>query len=412
MRLWEPILGEELAPKARTVLQAIERKVTMQLDANEHLGLYHGMAGQLLFLAEYGTASERLEAHVEKLISLVADRPDLNGGLFNGLSGIGLALVLLDKRLRILDGEFLDALAEFVRRFAKQDISQSNYDLLHGYLGECYFLLESGAAGGLNKDLYRSAIANLQAISVEDGSGLGWVNPIDKERFYPGSVYKADLVECCNLGMAHGSPGIILVLVEMMSLLADNELETLVGSALEFLFQRESEEDSIAHGFYYRGYSGKAGQKNRGPLLAWCYSDLGISMAYFKLWEITKDEMFFRRASRLARLSADRRDENTRVLCSGICHGAAGVAHMFNKIYQITKEERYKTAANYWFGVLFDKFLLNANPDRLIEVVNRRYDGFEYHSDNGIIEGLSGVGLALHSALSDTPPLWDKIFLI
>lgn len=96
---------------------------------------------------------------------------------------------------------------------------------------------------------------------------------------------------------------------------------------------------------------------------------------------------------------------------AGICHGSAGLAHIFNRFFQATGDSLFKEAAIFWIR----------------QTLSQRgrtgvggYNGMRWLNDNGhvrwkynrgILTGAAGVGLVLASALSAVEPEWDRLFL-
>ncbi len=98
--------------------------------------------------------------------------------------------------------------------------------------------------------------------------------------------------------------------------------------------------------------------------------------------------------------------EKAFVIDSGFCHGSVGVAHIFNRVYQLTKITKFKDAASFWYKetLNFAKF-------------NNGYAGYMAYKDNwqpdlGLIQGVAGIGLSLMSATSTLAPKWDECFLL
>ena len=94
-------------------------------------------------------------------------------------------------------------------------------------------------------------------------------------------------------------------------------------------------------------------------------------------------------------LADSRRSFNeTEVEEAGICHGGAGLVHLYNRMYQATGDERLKTTCKTWIQHTLD--LWERQP----------------LSDDGLLTGAAGVGLALLGTVSQTPPLWDRPLLL
>jgi hypothetical protein len=95
-----------------------------------------------------------------------------------------------------------------------------------------------------------------------------------------------------------------------------------------------------------------------------------------------------------------------------LCHGAAGVAHTYARIYQQDKDPCYRDIALEFYarslgmrqpGTGIGGFSTLAwAPDR------HTY----WESDPSFLSGAVGVALALISAISPIPPTWDRLLLL
>jgi hypothetical protein len=56
-----------------------------------------------------------------------------------------------------------------------------------------------------------------------------------------------------------------------------------------------------------------------------------------------------REAIEIARRGAKREPETAGVKDAGVCHRAAGLGHIFNRVFQATGEGVFREAADYWF---------------------------------------------------------------
>jgi len=127
---------------------------------------------------------------------------------------------------------------------------------------------------------------------------------------------------------------------------------------------------------------------------------------------MSRDKALIERAKKIADSCREITFENTPSMGSGLCHGASGIAYMFNKIYQFTKLERYKEASIYWYTVLFDEFVDQSGT--LIQVLDfdKVIMGKKVSKDCGFLEGLAGIGLSVMSAISYEKTEWDKLLLL
>lgn len=91
---------------------------------------------------------------------------------------------------------------------------------------------------------------------------------------------------------------------------------------------------------------------------------------------------------------------------AGFCHGYVGVAHIFNRVYQLTKIVKFKDAASFWYKetLSFAKF-------------NNGYAGYMTYKNGwqlelGLIQGFAGIGLSLISVTSSQASKWDECLLL
>jgi lantibiotic biosynthesis protein len=408
---WKPLLEGEQGENARRMLEAMAEKVARQVSGQEEINLMTGMSGQLLFLSHCLPRGFDLERSCEDLLDRIAADKTIKGSFMNGLAGIGFVLKMVNEKHGIFDEEIIHQFYEYVRIFAKENIYSGEFDFMRGYLGECYFLLEEENSQA-NFDLFGMAVHTLRKLAIPQSQGVGWISATELRLIFPESDFSVKKKDC-NLGMSHGSPGIILVLVKLAARYPGLELSSLISGALSCMQREGSEENRLANGYYYSIYAGESGKQYKGQL-SWCYSDLSICLMYFKLWEISGEQDLWERANKIALSCADKRLEHMPGMNSGLCHGAAGIGHMFNKVYQRTGNTIYKDAARYWYSILFAEFVADRDEGDLIRFsdFNRKAGKREVVENNGFLQGLSGVGLSVLSALSEEEPVWDKVLLL
>jgi len=144
---------------------------------------------------------------------------------------------------------------------------------------------------------------------------------------------------------------------------------------------------------------------------AWCYGDPGIAAALLCTARSVGEAAWEREAHAIARRAADRPADQAGVRDAGLCHGAAGLGHVFNRLFQATRDERLGEAARFWLV-------------RALEMRKKRggVAGYTAHraSDSppdgglsrGVLEGAAGIALALLAAVSPIEPEWDRMLLL
>jgi lantibiotic modifying enzyme len=94
----------------------------------------------------------------------------------------------------------------------------------------------------------------------------------------------------------------------------------------------------------------------------------------------------------------------------GFCHGSSGIAHIYNRLYQATEINIFKDAAIYWLHDTLDKAKFIDGIAGYKTWHTPKYGGWIMHT--GLLEGVSGIGLVLLSAVGDIEPKWDECLLL
>jgi hypothetical protein len=161
------------------------------------------------------------------------------------------------------------------------------------------------------------------------------------------------------------------------------------------------------------GFAAFAGpqEEPKPARLAWCYGDPGVAVALLQTARCVEEPAWERAARMTARRAAQRPAEQAGVVDAGLCHGAAGLGHLFNRLYQATGEPTLGEAARFWFG----RTLQMHRPERGIggyEAWRGGDDGeLIWIADAGLLTGAAGIALALLAAITSIEPAWDRMLL-
>ncbi len=111
--------------------------------------------------------------------------------------------------------------------------------------------------------------------------------------------------------------------------------------------------------------------------------------------------------------SAARPESTALIRDAGLCHGAAGLGHLFNRLYQSTGEERFAGAARFWFERTL-RFQQRGEGVAGFQAweVNPETKVPGWRPEAGFLEGATGIGLALLGAISGVEPAWDRVLLL
>jgi hypothetical protein len=147
--------------------------------------------------------------------------------------------------------------------------------------------------------------------------------------------------------------------------------------------------------------------------LAWCYGDAGVASALMVAARCVKEAEWEREALVIARRGAVRNAETAGVKDGALCHGSAGLAHIFNRLFQATGEEQFLKAARYWVA---QTLALRRSGEGIggFSAYRPATNSLEEYWDNevGILEGGAGIALALLAAATDVEPAWDHMLLV
>jgi len=114
----------------------------------------------------------------------------------------------------------------------------------------------------------------------------------------------------------------------------------------------------------------------------------------------------------IAAHAASAAPEEAGVQGMGLCHGALGLAHLYNRIYQAGGEELFADAARLWYRLGLEMH----KPAGKDDGIEARVAGQDWRSlwaaDAGFLTGAAGIGLALLAAVTSVEPEWDRLLLV
>jgi hypothetical protein len=150
-----------------------------------------------------------------------------------------------------------------------------------------------------------------------------------------------------------------------------------------------------------------------GPCrIAWCVGDTSIAAALLGAGTQFNREDWCSTAGELALAATARSLAFSGVVDAGLCHGAAGLGHLFNRLFQATGEERFAASAREWFRYALD-MPAHANSVAGFSTWNHSDAlGWHWYADRGFLTGAAGIGLALMAAVGSPEPRWDRVILL
>ena len=249
-------------------------------------------------------------------------------------------------------------------------------------------------------------IEHLGSVAEQTDREITWHTPPEllpdwQRHACPGGYY--------NLGVAHGVPGVIHFLSEATTAGVEHKAaEELLDGAVDWLLSQQRPAGSAS---CFSSWLGPGPSTDSRPV--WCYGDLGILAVLFQVARRRERDDLRRFARDLLDHCLDRRPEDSGVVDAPLCHGAAGVAHIFNRFYQAEADPRCRDAALMWFDRALAMrqptggaggFLAATRPDPEKPTI--------WEASPAFLDGAIGVALALLSAVTPTEPSWDRLLLV
>jgi hypothetical protein len=155
-----------------------------------------------------------------------------------------------------------------------------------------------------------------------------------------------------------------------------------------------------------------AGKSREPSRTAWCYGDPGVAAALHLAAHVVGDERWKAEAVAVSLEVARRPAELCGVNDAALCHGAAGLAHILNRLSFATGEATLEDAARAWFARTLDM----RTPGQGVGGYRSWRSGRDVSSGwidhPGLLAGAAGVGLALLAATGSVEPSWDRCMLL
>ena len=376
----------------------------MQQEEEKSFGLYSGKFGWLLFMLYYAqyTKNEKYisftENCAEKLIQEFVGK-EKQHTFCSGLSGIMYLFEFLREK-EIIDLDISEAqvfLNDYVVFYMRQNIQDRYYDFMHGALGVGLYFLKKKT----NPEYIHELIDFLyQTAEVDPQSNIyKWESVLDHED---------KKIPVYNLSLCHGISSIIIFLSRVVKsgIYSEKTQEMLTG-AVNFLLSQQN--DFVQIGSFFPNTVSKNAQETVSKSrLAWCYGDLGIGVALWQAGNATGQLEWKEKGLELLLQSTCRLTfRETTVFDAGICHGSAGIAMIFRRMFFQTQRDEFKESVPYWIKktLSFSSF-----EDGLAGYKTRVKDDWE--CDDSLLTGISGIGLVLLSYIDKNPHEWDEMFLL
>ena len=409
---WRPILDGALRERAFEVVHAIADSLRgSYLDRVQYASLGGGHAGLAILYAyldlaqpeeDYDETAVQFLQRAINALSASAMWPSLYGGF----TGIAWAVEHLKGRLIDPEDEGTnEEIDEALKEYVSHSPWNDDYDLINGLVGFGVYALERKPASASAIACLERIVERLNETAERNADGVTWLTR-------PYLLSEWERKQCpdgyYNLGLAHGVPGVVALLGGVCAAgVAVEQARSLLDGAVVWLL-RQRRGDGALSSFSHR----TAEIEEDDCRLAWCYGDAGVAAALLVAARCVNEEEWEREALAIATRAAAREPESAGVKDAGLCHGAAGLGHIFNRLFQATGEEVFREAARYWFERTIE-MKLTGQGIAGFSVFMPGEDGTERWVDEpGLLMGAAGIALALLAAVTDIEPQWDRMLLV
>lgn len=278
-------------------------------------------------------------------------------------------------------------------------LAEGHYDFLHGAIGIAYHLLYSRGNKGAYKTFFTNFFSVLESIGKYN-DGLLFFPDYDRSK-------KQIMPDKINFGLAHGIPSIIKFCVQcykqnVCAVQAKNISYQLIEILKKFV-----NKDRFVYSF--PTYISLDGDYTEDSRLAWCYGDLGVAIILYQAAVVFDDIALNDFAQQVLLHTTTIKNKITACINDAdVCHGAAGVAYIYYKMWHYTKNSAYKEACDYWMNETLN---MATYSDGLAG-----YKSFlpylkSYKNSYTLLDGACGIGLVMLSYLTEDFS-WDYCLML
>lgn len=407
---WIAILSGEVAERAEHAVLVIAQEMRGRGPGNGEpsattASLAQGTAGQAVFFHQLAATlggqreSAVAEALLESAVATMASVP-MSASLYQGFTGIAWAVEHLESASA--DGDRNAEIDALLLDLVSRRPWPTTLDLVDGLMGIAVYALER-LRGPAAAALIAAIVEHLQEAAEAVPGGLTWkFRPPRDEGSWP----------LHDFGLAHGVAGILTVLAALHAAARPpSAAAELLERGVSWLLAQEVAVTAPDRLSRFPGllYADRPAAPSR---LAWCYGDLAVAVAVFAAAQACERDDWQRRALDIAAQAARRSFSSSKVKDTGLCHGAFGVAHLFNRLGQASGDERLTDAALRWYR---EGFALYRPGEALAGFpawwVERAGTG-RWAPDASLLTGAAGTALALLAGLTSAEPAWDRLLLL
>lgn len=393
-------MREEIKSRQETIAADVRAYLAQHKD-EVYWGLGAGRTGILLYLFyaykhELITGFEQFEEETLALSNVGLNEIGCSYGA--GKAGLNWFYQVMFNQ-GLLDQEDVDLLCfddEYLESFAYSALQGGNYDFLYGSTGAAAYLLFR--YGQEKEAFFIKLMAAFNTLVMQYKGAVPAYN-LSENRLVP---------EMVNLGLAHGLPAILKFCILCYNRSVCREESRAL--ALQLIAYLRAQVNTDTRECYFPSVVEEgAVSDEKLSRLGWCYGDLGIAYVLYQAALTFADEELRTFALTVLEHSTQRRhNEQTLVHDAGFCHGSAGIAHFYNRLWLETEMPVFREATDYWMQqtLAYAKYEDGAGGYKKWDGASRSWE-----RDYSLLEGAAGIGLVMISYLTGDCS-WDYSLML
>jgi lantibiotic modifying enzyme len=412
------------------IIDSIYLGIVSGYRTSTDISILTGSSGKILFLGYlyHSTKNKEVLSGLEEIISYTIDLINDNdlcqrdftyGG---GITGFYWVVNhLYRKNLLFEDSATLKNILnketeERIVESLQMDFLLSRYDPLYGYIGKGLYFL-SKPESTFSKSVIESILRVLSRDKVKvDQERITWV---DFRLRYENDHAENERFVLGNCGQAHGITGIISFLCTVIEKCRSKRLKNIAAGLLRpataWLLSQEIPPAERDLYFFPQSVNLLDGsyRASRFSRLGWCYGDHVIAYTLYRVAAALNEEKYQFKADEITLSScriplersgvtdqADQKQFNPT-----ICHGAAGIAHIYERIYQYNTTPQVAEACQFWNDITRNYTERYLKTGQLLSLSDNSQEAFD------LLYGYAGIGLYLIAGVYSNYG-WDSCILL
>lgn len=374
--------------------------------SKKDISLFKGKWGALFFLFYYEKFCDQTKNKATDYLELLysnLDTQTINLTYCNGLSGPYWLLNHLNK-YDFLDINIAEIIPDFITTAIEQSencLHKSDFDFLHGSAGIINLLTEYTEYPEVKRHLsiFVDSLTKF-AIRTSRGASLPIFVPYNKEKLTDGMD---------AFSLAHGNCAILILLIKIHKAeIATQKCAALIEDIIDFILSNENKFVQIPKSMY----PAHVDNINFHSRVSWCYGDLNVAVALWQCGQHLNNDSWKKKALDILKYNTNRNSCTTsgvKDIC--LCHGTAGNAAIYMRMWQETKEPVLLDCAKEWFKLTHEMYQFSKTSD-VHGVLAWQGVTAEWQYRWDLLDGSAGTGLALISEYTGTALPWDEFLLI